>query len=194
MLVVDRDGDQACTTGVIRPVIEVSCQLVDSLDDDALQGALLHEAEHVRGFDPLRYLMASVALSLNPTGWLLADESRRWRLAREARCDRGAVSRGASPLSLAEALLVAVRAGSAASSGQPALAHSGEGFFLRIRIQLLLGYASTCVVVPSRVRPVLVSAIAIVLLTVWLPHAFSAWPLDGLHTLVDATLAGKDQL
>jgi beta-lactamase regulating signal transducer with metallopeptidase domain len=194
VLVVDRDGDQACTTGIVRPVIEISCRLVDSLDDHALQGALLHEAEHVRGLDPLRYLVGSVMLSLNPFGWLLTGELRRWRLAREARCDRGAVSRGASPLSLAEALLVAVRAGTATSPARPALAHRAEGIFLRLRIQLLLGYASSRAVVPSRILPVMMSAIAVVLLTAWLPHAFAAWPLDGLHSIVDATVAGVGQL
>jgi hypothetical protein len=194
VLVVDRDGDQACTTGLAKPVIELSCRLVHSLDDQALQGALLHEAEHIRGLDPLRYLVATVFLSLNPLGWLLADEFQRWRWAREARCDRGAVSRGASPLSLAQALVVAARRGSLASEARPALAHQADGRFLRLRILLLLGYASTRVTVQSRILPVLVSAVAIVLLTAWLPHAVAAWPLDGLHAFVDATVAGLTQL
>ncbi len=194
VLVVDRDGDQACTTGLVKPVIEMSCRLVHGLDDRALQGVLLHEAEHVRGFDPLRYLLARVLLSLNPLGWLLAGEFHRWRWAREARCDRGAVSRGASPLSLAEALLVAARQGSLASEPRPALTQRADGRFLRLRILLLLGYASTRVTIQRRVLPVLLAAVAVVLLTAWLPHAVAAWPLDGLHVFVDATVAELSQL
>ena len=190
ILVVDREGDQAVTTGLIKPVIEMSCGLIHSLDDRALQGALLHEAEHVRGLDPLRYLLARVALSLNPFGWLLAAEFQRWRWAREARCDRGAVSRGASPLSLAQALLVAARQSAAGSGARPALARCESGRFLHLRILLLLGYASTCVTIRSRILPVLAGAAAVILLTAWLPHAVSAWPLDGLHAFVDATVAG----
>ncbi len=191
---VDRHGDQACTTGLVKPVIEMSCRFVHSLDDRALQGALLHEAEHVRGLDPLRYLLATVFLSLNPAGWLLASEFQRWRWAREARCDRGAVSRGARPLSLAQALLVAARRGSVVSEPRPALAQRADGRFLRLRILLLLGYASRRVTLESRILPVLLSAVAILLLTAWLPHAVAAWPLDGLHAFVDATVAGLSQL
>jgi len=192
--VVDRDGDQACTTGLIKPVIEMSCDLVDDLDDRALQGALLHEAEHVRGLDPLRYLVASVSLSLNPLGWLLAGEFQRWRWAREARCDRGAVSRGASPLSLAEALVIAARRGAVTPLGRPALAHRTDGRFLRLRIMLLLGYATTRVTLKSRLLPVLAGALTIVLITAWLPHALAAWPVDGLHAFVDATVAALTRL
>lgn len=189
VVVVDRDGDQACTTGLIKPVIEMSSDLVDNLDERALQGALLHEAEHVRGLDPLRYLVASVSLSLNPLGWLLAGEFQRWRWAREARCDRGAVSRGASALSLAEALVIAARRGATTPIGRPALAHRSDGRFLRLRIMLLLGYATTRVTLKSRLLPVLTGALTIVLLTAWLPHALAAWPVDGLHAFVDATMA-----
>lgn len=193
VVLIDREGEQASTTGLIKPVIEMSCRLVDSLDDRALEGALLHEAEHLRGLNPLRYLLASVSLSLNPLGWLLAGEYQRWRWAREARCDRGAVSRGARPLSLAQALVVAARRGGSSAATEPALAHRSDGRFLRLRILLLLGYATTRVELQRRVLPVLLPALVVVLLTAWLPHALGAWPLDGLHAFVDATAAGLSQ-
>ena len=86
--VVERGVAPACTRGVIRPRIEIEGKLVLRLGDDELEAVLLHEVEHAQAKDPLRFLVAQVALSINPLGRLLTSELARYHFAREALCDR----------------------------------------------------------------------------------------------------------
>ncbi|MCA9530268.1 MAG: hypothetical protein KC543_09040, partial [Myxococcales bacterium] len=98
-----------CARGLWRPRVEVTAALVARLDDAALRAALLHELAHVEARDPLRYLLGSASLLLNPAGALLRRELGRWRACREVLCDAEAVRRSADPLALASALVWAAR-------------------------------------------------------------------------------------
>ncbi len=179
-------NDCLCTRGLLRPVVEVGTDIMDRLDDSALASALLHEREHAAAFDPLRYMLASASFVLNPLGYLLRPEFRRWHLAREAVCDASAVQNGGPPLSLAEAILVAARP--AAPTGSPLVVGIAEGAAqgLRLRIHLLLCYVSTPPVVRWRKAPV-VATLLTTLVLVSLPHASDAsWLLGSLHAGVES--------
>jgi Zn-dependent protease with chaperone function len=47
----------ACCYGLLRPRIAITAGLVERLDDTELAAVLLHEGEHLRRRDPLRYLV-----------------------------------------------------------------------------------------------------------------------------------------
>lgn len=175
-----------CTRGFLRPVIEVDIALLARLTDGALTAALLHEAEHHDARDPLRYLVASVSLALNPCGSLLRTELTRWRAAREAVCDEHAVRRSADPLALAEALLAVARLDHPARTLVAALGGPERGL-LKLRVHLLLDYAARPPRRPSQL-PVLLGAAA-ALAVLMLPHYLSAWPLDLAHAAMERALA-----
>ena len=176
-----------CTRGLLRPRIEVSTKVLETLDDEALTSALLHEAAHARAVDPLRYFLAAVCLSLNPLAGLLRTELSRWRFAREAACDEEAIHRGAPPLALARAIVTVARSGSArVPSGVAALAGGGTDA-LRIRVGLILEYAEGR---PARRRwdaPFTVLAVALVAVAL-LPHTLGTAPLDRLHLGIELAL------
>lgn len=169
-----------CTRGILRPSIEVSVELIAQLDDRALIGALLHEAEHLRGFDPLRYLVAAICLGLNPAAFLLRPEVARWRQARELVCDRFAVSAGADPLSLAEALVAAARPRPEPMLGLAAQLGCGSVSWLQYRVNLLFSYAASPPAQEERDLP-MIFLVPIALTPIILPHVFDAWPLGELH-------------
>jgi Zn-dependent protease with chaperone function len=176
--VVDAGIAPACTRGLIRPRVEVAASLVAQLDDDELEATLLHEVEHAYALDPLRFFVASVALSINPVGHLLASEFGRYHFAREALCDRRAVQRGANPLALARSI-VSVATPSPLPATVPLLGGHGIGG-VRLRVQLLLGYSQRPPG-PIRRRPpvgVLTTVLALIALS---PHLVGAGPLDILH-------------
>lgn len=185
---VSGSDTRICTLGYLRPRIEVSIELMAQLDDRALTGALLHEAEHLRTFDPLRYLVAAVCLGLNPAAFLLRPEIIRWRQARELVCDRFAVRAGADPLSLAEALVIAARPRPEPMRSFAAQLGCGSVSWLQYRINLLFGYA-TCP--PGREQRELPSVllVAIALAPLILPHVVDAWPLAGLHHSLELVIA-----
>jgi Zn-dependent protease with chaperone function len=171
------------TRGLLWPRIFVSRALIEGLDREGLSAALLHEAEHVAARDPLRYLLASVSLALNPCGFLLRKELRRWRAAREALCDEGAVHRQADPLALAGAILMAVRLSSPSRSVVMGLG-GAEGGLLRLRVHRLLSYTSG---LPTPAATFLLKVMATVLVVglVAMPHVLDAWPLDVLHRALE---------
>ncbi len=185
---VSGSDTRICTLGYLRPRIEVSIELMAQLDDRALTGALLHEAEHLRTFDPLRYLVAAVCLGLNPAAFLLRPEIIRWRQARELVCDRFAVRAGADPLSLAEALVVAARPRPEPMRAFSAQLGCGSVPWLQYRINLLFGYSTRPPGQEQRGLPsVLLAAIALAPLV--LPHVVDAWPLAGLHHSLELAIA-----
>ena len=162
-------GDEIRTVGLIRPTIEVGVQLAKMLSVDELAAALLHEHEHARGYDPLRFVIAAACKALNPASALLESEWVQWRRGREAVCDEAAVHRGANPYSLAQALVLAARPkGEVATTG----AHLGRGGgieLLRVRISLLMGYAKRtppcrCARTATKIAVLAVAVLAI------LPH------------------------
>jgi beta-lactamase regulating signal transducer with metallopeptidase domain len=182
---VDGDTHPVCTRGLFRPVIEVSKTLMSRLNDSALTAALLHEAEHHDARDPLRFLVATVSLALNPCGFLLRSELARWRAGREVVCDEWAVRRAADPLSLADALVAAARIDRPLPAFSVALGGNDKGL-LRLRIHFLLDYATRPPGRPSR-TPILVG-VGAMLAVLTLPHAVGAWPLDIAHAALERTL------
>ncbi len=175
------EGDEIRTLGLLRRSVEVGAELARTLSTAELASALLHEAEHVRGFDPLRFVVAAACQTLNPASALLADEIVRWRAGREAMCDEAAVHHGADPYSLAEALIVAARPRKRASTSSAYLGRGGGIGLLRIRVALLLGYT----IQPPRCRctrtATKLAGLAFVALAV-LPHYW------GDHLIVDLHL------
>ncbi|HKP61139.1 MAG TPA: hypothetical protein VJV78_30620 [Polyangiales bacterium] len=173
------------TQGIVWPKVVVGESFAAELADDELASALGHEAEHVRVRDPLRYLLVELALALNPLGRrLLEPHAARWYAAREAQCDREAVSRGCAPLPLAQAILRAARPA-------PAVVPLGarDPKLLRFRIDMLLAFAERK---PSMTRatqaPALSLGVALLALAVLLPHKTSTAALDVLHVSAERAL------
>lgn len=167
------------TVGLLHQRVVVGAAFAAGLNDAALAAALGHEAEHVRARDPLRYFLLELALALNPAGaWLLRPHASRWLAAREAHCDREAVTQGAGPLSLADALLLAARP----QSGLAALG-AGDVASLRLRVNLLMAFAERKPELCCHRGP---SAFAVgsclVALALLLPHHLGTAALDLLHS------------
>ncbi len=178
--VTEAPGYALGAQGMLRPLVFVGAAYAEALGDDALVGALGHEGEHVRGFDPLRYLVLELALSMNPLGRrLLAPHAFRWIAAREAHCDREAVIGGSLPLALAEAI---VRAAKPVSSQAVALGAS-DMTVLRFRVGMLFAFSEQR---PSRCCRRGVSAfpaaVLLLLAAFLLPHETGTGALDALHT------------
>ncbi len=176
-----------CTRGLLRPRIEVDRTALDTLDDDTLLAALRHEAAHGRGRDPLRTLLAQVAVAINPAGRLLQPELQRWRLAREAACDAEAVAAGAAPLDLARAIVALARP---EPRPQPAVAGIAL-LHVELRVGLLLAYAESGLPGRPKVGRIPVAAVATALLAAVAaaPHAWGTGPLDDLHVGIERSLA-----
>ena len=130
-LIESRRGNEAFVLGPLRPEIFVSRSLLQSLDADELEAVLLHEEHHQRTRAPLRTLALGAwtqLVGLIPVvgGWI--DR----RLAQlEIDADRYAMAGGATPATLASAL---VKCDSSAAS--PAL---GYGSAADVRLRQLVG-------------------------------------------------------
>ena len=180
--VVDGGAAPACTRGIIRPRVEISRELVDSLEDDELTATLLHEMEHARAWDPLRLFLAQVALSLNPLRRLLDPELARYHFAREALCDRRAVEGGAEPLALARSIVAVATPGHAQAS-LAALGGCGVES-VRLRVQLLLTYAEHTPE-PVKTGTVFGGLVVPILLVGLAPHFVGVEPLDRMHQAIE---------
>lgn len=166
------------TSGLGRPQVMLGRHFAESLDDATLASALAHESEHVRSYDPLRYVLLEVALAVNPLGrLLLAPDAVRWIAAREAHCDREAVQHGASALGLADAIVMAARPRIQAT---PALV-TGDVALVRLRVELLLAFAERapgpCCANGRSALPFAAALLAALLL----PHRASTRALDAVH-------------
>lgn len=181
--------DAIASRGLLRGVVLVRAEWLASLDDVAVAAALAHETEHVRNHDPLRYLLLSLSAVISPLGSLiLRRDVRRWIAAREMQCDRLAVSRGADPAALAQALVVAarppMRAAVAATLVPPDLRA------LELRVEMLLAYGEH----PPREideagAPVLRLAFALLIVVIALPHGGETAALDALHVGTERAVA-----
>ena len=174
------------TEGYLSPRVVVGTAFAAQLDDAALASALGHELEHMRLRDPLRYMLLDLALELNPLGRrFLEAHAARWCSAREAQCDREAVCQGCAPLPLAQAIIEAARPArkSLVALGTP------DTKVLRFRIDMLMAFAERK---PTRARfmqpPALSFALALLVLTVLLPHRTSTAALDVLHVGIEHTV------
>lgn len=168
------------THGFFRPRVLVGTAFAARLSDEMLASALGHEAEHVRSFDPLRYFVLRLALAVNPLGRLLLEpHAARWKAAREAHCDREAVIHGAKPLPLADAIVRAARP----SAEQAVALGASDTAILKFRVGLLLAFAEQK---PVRCchegPPAFPVTVALLLITLFLPHQTGTAALDALHT------------
>lgn len=186
-LIVTEDEDFAIGThGLLKPRVFLGTTFAARLTDEMLASALAHEAEHVRAFDPLRYLILQLALAANPLGrFLLEPHAARWQAAREAHCDREAVIHGASPLSLADAIVRAARPGA-----REAVALGARNTaVLKLRIGMLLAFAERT---PTRCCRQWVStfpmALALLFIALLLPHRTGTAALDALHAGTEQAL------
>lgn len=177
--VSDERGHAIGVQGLLAPRVVVGTTFAQGASDEELAGALGHEAEHVRAHDPLRYLVLSLALAVNPIGrrWL-QPHAAGWLAAREAHCDREAVIRGAGPLPLAQALIRAARPESWLSAALGARSAS----LLKLRVEMLMAFEERtptrcCHREPSSILIVAALFIAAVLL----PHHLGTGALDALH-------------
>jgi hypothetical protein len=180
-IVITEDAGFALGThGLIHPRVLVSTAFAAELTDSMLASALGHENEHVRSFDPLRYLLLELALSINPLGrFLLAPHVARWKAAREAHCDREAVLHGAAPLPLADAIVRAART----TTREAVALGVGDTAVLKLRIGMLLAFAEHA---PHRCcnegRSAIAVALVLLFIALILPHQTGTFALDALHT------------
>jgi TonB family protein len=102
--------------GGLRPVIVLPDAVVDELDRDELRAVLIHEREHFRRRDPLRYAVLGAVRAVfwfyPPVWWL----TRRIRETTEMACDEAVVIAGLSAATYCRSLARTLRLG---------LAHSG---------------------------------------------------------------------
>ncbi|MFB6262882.1 MAG: M56 family metallopeptidase, partial [Bradymonadaceae bacterium] len=137
--VVSCEGRRCAVRGWFQPRIEVADSLLDELDDSALRAALLHELAHVERGDPLSAFFVSLSRVLNPFWGRLDRFASAWSFARELRCDRGALDRGADPVELADALVEAARARREGHS--PCELCGDDDVTLKTRVNMLLADA-----------------------------------------------------
>ncbi len=186
VVVTDDEGFALGTHGLLKPRVFLGTAFAARLSDEMLASAFGHEAEHVRAFDPLRYLTLQLALAVNPFGrFLLEPHAARWQAAREAHCDREAVILGAAPLPLADAIVRAARPG----AREVVALGAGDTAVLKLRIGMLLAFserapARCCHHGPSAF-PV---AFVLLLIALLLPHQSGTAALDVLHTSAEYAL------
>lgn len=179
VVTTEKAGFALATHGLLRRRVFVGVTFARNLDNESLVSALGHETEHVRAFDPLRYLLLDLAVAMNPFGrFLVAPHAKRWRAAREAHCDREAVIHGASALALAQAILRAAKAPkSAVALG------TRDARIVKFRVGLLLAFAENP---PRRCcnegRSALPLALMLCCIAIVLPHRLGTEPLDVLHS------------
>lgn len=165
--------------GWLRPVVLIPIGVITGMPPSHLDAILLHELSHVRRNDYLVNLLQCVVETLlfyHPAAWWTSAIIRE---ERENRCDDDVVSRAASPLLYAEALLSLEE--SRDSNMPPALAATG-GHLLG-RITRLLGQTG-----PARRRPALgaASALALVLGFLGYAHAIRAHIPEGYVPAISA--------
>jgi Zn-dependent protease with chaperone function len=127
------------TIGLLRCRILVSVSFVRLASPEVLAAAFAHEVAHVRGRDPLRIWLTQFLSDLQ---WPIPGARhrfQRWLLALEVSRDDQALAVGASPLALAEAILLATSLyPSAYASSRAGVSGGGEGF--AYRMQRLMAY------------------------------------------------------
>jgi len=178
--VVPTDKVLCFCMGLLRPRIVVSTGLVDLLDRAELDAVLAHEASHQRRRDPLRLMVASVAIRGLFFVPALTDLARAARLTTEVEADAAAVARyGYS--NLLRALKTVLEAVPLTPAGASAMVASD---LMSERVQALDGDHPRVII---RWRRLVASIAALtVLLTLGLavPSATKTPPLVPVHRIV----------
>jgi Zn-dependent protease with chaperone function len=91
--VVEAADPFAFTYGLTRPRVAVSNRLLASATPEELSAVLAHEAEHVRGREPLRMLISSLLTARHFTLPMLGHLRTAFAEGRELAADRCAVAR-----------------------------------------------------------------------------------------------------
>lgn len=175
------------TAGLFSPCIYLDAHFMEARDAEEIAAALLHEAAHVRGFDPLRFFALRVFLILNPARRLLEPELQHWRQAREAACDADAVKLGGDPLALAQAILRAARHPSPHAQEVAGLCGcSRQVQALKLRVNLLASYDDTP---PGGIsRGSMLPLFALAILAFAIPHTGDHPIFYDLHFYVESIL------
>lgn len=122
------------TVGLLRCRVVMSAEFERAAAPHIRAAALAHEAAHARARDPLRIWLAQLAADLQ---WPIPGTHRRlsrWLLALEIRRDDEARAAGASPVTLAESILLAARLSSDTTPANAVARATGDGAVaLRVR-------------------------------------------------------------
>lgn len=158
VLIRDSNLKAAFTHGLCRPRVYISTGLMKGLSNKELRAVFLHELNHKRKKDPLRFLALGFlkdAFFYIPAAPVLASFSR---LRREHEADDAAARSPGGPVSVASAVLKLARTG--LPLPVPSITGSQEQVSGRIR-RLLDGKAPSFSVSPSKVAVSLLMAAAI---------------------------------
>jgi len=189
---VDRSGLAPFVTGNRRPVIVFPQRAVEAFSREDLRAVLLHEREHLRRRDPLRYSVLwavhAVFWFFPPLWWL----ERRIRETTEMACDEAVLQAGVDPADYARALARMLGLGLSRRHGIGAMGRHPSAALVRIRTLLEQRRTLT---MPAHRLTVAASAIAAVVFSL-LPLApvptlqagDEATPAAGLERLADADL------
>jgi len=121
VFVLPTPGPLMAVTGLLRPRIFVSQQIVSALTQQELAAALSHEFSHVRSRDNLKQLLLRITRLPHWSG--ASSQLKSWIAASEVLADRSAIAAGTSPYHLASALVKVARL-SAGAALLPAIAAS----------------------------------------------------------------------
>jgi len=95
-------------TGMMRPCVFVSREIVQEFSADEMAAAAAHEMAHIRAHDNLKQLLLDIC---RPPVWLLrlGAADHLWLQSVELAADQAALAEGNAPLHLASALLKVAR-------------------------------------------------------------------------------------
>lgn len=135
--VIHERGSHAFVVGMLRPRVFLTQELVERTGPDELEAVLAHEAGHARRRDPLRRVIARLALAfhLPGVGFRLEEELA---LAHELAADEHAASSVGDPDLVAETI---VRIARRRHADRAAVAAWGGGADLSTRVHRLLAGA-----------------------------------------------------
>jgi beta-lactamase regulating signal transducer with metallopeptidase domain len=178
--VVSTDEVLCFCTGLLRPRIVVSTGLVELLDQAELEAVLAHEASHRRRRDPLRLMVADVAIRGLFFVPALPDLARAARVTTELEADAAAVDRYGNT-NLLRALRSVLEAVSRAPAG---VSPVGESDLMRERVQAL-GGDQPRVIIGRRRFVASIAALAVLLsLGFAVPSASKTPPPLPVHRIV----------
>jgi beta-lactamase regulating signal transducer with metallopeptidase domain len=103
------DGYAVATVGLFRPRIVFAPELLQLLDNDAVQAALEHERAHVRHRDPLRIWVGQIVTDLQWPWGSARQRFEAWLAALEWARDEEARLSGVDGADLAAAVLASVK-------------------------------------------------------------------------------------